>query len=63
MMIFVRDLPTEIRDKQSTMNNQAYSIVNNAIVREGLMSALMCEDPQSKPDYSLADPVDWPEDI
>ena len=45
------------------MDNQAYSVVDNTIVRESLVTALMSEDPQSKADYSLADPVDWPEYI
>ena len=45
------------------MDNQAYCVVYDTIVRESLVSALMCEDPQSKADDSLADPVDWPEDI
>ena len=45
------------------MDNQAHSVVDNTIVRESLVTALMCEDPQSKANHTLADPVDRPEYI
>ena len=45
------------------MDNQAYRVVYDTIVRESLVTTLMSEDPQSKADHTLADPVDWPEYI
>ena len=45
------------------MDNQAYCVVDNTIVRESLVTTLMSEDPHSKAHHTLADPVDRPEYI
>lgn len=47
VVLSMRILPGEVRDKLSLVNNKTYNIVEKLAIREGSMSTFVCKDPVS----------------
>lgn len=63
VMLRVRDSPRVVRDQQERVQDPADSVVKSLGGREGLMSALVSENPDTSADNALKNPVDRPSNV
>lgn len=62
VVLSVRDLPREVRDEQGRMTDPANSIVQPLGRREGLVTTLVSQHPDTRPEHTLDNGVQPPED-
>lgn len=60
VMLSVRNLPGEIGDEESGVTEPSYRIIESLGRRKGLMSTLVCQDPEPGTEQSLYKGIDCP---
>jgi hypothetical protein len=61
VVLAVRDLPREVRDEKSRVENPANGVVEGLGGREGLVTTLVCNNPKTGTEQALEDGVEGPE--
>lgn len=60
VVLAVADLPAEVRDEQSGVQEPADGVIERLAGREGLMAALVCNHPQTGAEQALGKGVPGP---
>lgn len=62
-MTAVAILPRKVRDKEKRVKDEANCVIEPLIVTEGMVTTLMCNDPDTSHDTALNSPVNWPSHV
>jgi hypothetical protein len=60
MVTVMGDLPREVRSPQEVVSDEAQNIINDFVIRESTMAALMANNPNSSENKTLEPPVGTP---
>lgn len=61
VMLAVRDLPAEVGDEETGMEDPAGEIVDEGGIGEGTVTTLMCNDPKASAEETLENSVEGPQ--